>query len=112
MATEDELLLVHSKKYIDVIKQTSVAETTSIDEKISAFNSVYINPDTWISARIATGSLLQVVDSVLSNKCQSGTAIIRPPGHHAEKDTACGFCIFNNVAIAAKYAIHNYKVQR
>ncbi|XP_051157259.1 histone deacetylase 6-like [Leptopilina boulardi] len=112
MATEDELLLVHSKQYVNMIKQTSLSETTIVDDKISTFNSVYINSSTWFSARVATGSLLQVVDSVLSNKCQSGTAIIRPPGHHAEKDAACGFCIFNNVAIAAKYALKNYNVKR
>ena len=46
------------------------------------------------------------------NESQKGLAIIRPPGHHAEQDEANGFCIFNNVAIAAKYAIENHHVKR
>lgn len=106
------MLLAHLKNYVNTIKQIASGKETVLTEKISKFNSVYINSNTWISARIAAGSLLQVVDCVLNNKSQSGIAIIRPPGHHADKDSACGFCIFNNVAIAAKYALKNYNVQR
>jgi len=42
----------------------------------------------------------------------SGVAIVRPPGHHAESDTACGFCLFNNVALAAKYAVEVHGLKR
>lgn len=55
---------------------------------------------------------LQVVDSVMNNKSASGIAVIRPPGHHAENDIACGFCIFNSVAIGANYALNKYKLKR
>lgn len=55
---------------------------------------------------------LQVVDSVMSNESASGVAVIRPPGHHAELDIACGFCIFNSVAIAASYALNKYSLKR
>ena len=80
-------------------------------KKASKLNSVYLHPETWSSASISAGTLLQVVDKVLNNESQTGVAIVRPPGHHAEQDEACGFCIFNNVAIAAKYAVkfHNLK---
>ena len=112
MATEEELLLAHEKDYINVIKETSVSDATKLSGKASTFNSVYLHTDTWFSARVAAGTLLQVVDNVLTNKSQSGIAIIRPPGHHADPDSASGFCFFNNTAIAAKYAIKNYNLKR
>jgi len=52
------------------------------------------------------------VDSVLAGECESVVAIVRPPGHHAEIGEACGFCIFNNVALGAKYAIEIHKLNR
>jgi len=48
----------------------------------------------------------------MSNESASGVAVIRPPGHHAELDIACGFCIFNSVAIAASYALNKYGLKR
>jgi len=83
-----------------------------LTESASKLNSVYFHPDTWTSARVSTGSLLQVVDSVMKGESQSGVAIVRPPGHHAEANAACGFCIFNNVAIAAKYAVSIHHLKR
>lgn len=52
------------------------------------------------------------MDKVLQLYCQSGVAIVRPPGHHAEEEYPHGFCIFNNVAVAAKYAINNHGLKR
>jgi len=57
-------------------------------------------------------TLWQVVDSVLNGESRSGVAIVRPPGHHAEEDEPCGFCIFNNVSLAAKYAIQVHGLKR
>ena len=54
----------------------------------------------------------KVVDSVLNGECRSGVAIVRPPGHHAEEDEPCGFCIFNNVSLAAKYAVEVHGLKR
>jgi len=48
----------------------------------------------------------------MNNESASGVAVIRPPGHHAELDIACGFCIFNSVAIAASYALNKYGLKR
>lgn len=112
MATEEELLLAHSKDYVNTIKQTADAKQKDLNKQASALNSIYLHTETWTSACVSVGSLLQVVDSVLNNESQSGVAIVRPPGHHASQDTACGFCIFNNVAIAAKYATEVHNVNR
>ncbi|KYM93108.1 Histone deacetylase 6 [Atta colombica] len=111
-ATIEELSLIHAIDHIDDIKRTSTLKLKELQKQASDYNSVYLHFDTWSSACISAGSLLQIVDAVLNGECQSGVAIVRPPGHHAEKDIACGFCIFNNVAVAAMYAIQFYHVKR
>ncbi|XP_018305057.1 histone deacetylase 6 isoform X2 [Mycetomoellerius zeteki] len=107
-----ELSLVHSIDHIDDIKRTSTLKLKELQKQASDYNSVYLHSETWSSACISAGSLLQVVDAVMNGECQSGVAIVRPPGHHAEKDIACGFCIFNNIAVAAMYAVQFYHVKR
>ncbi|XP_017758802.1 PREDICTED: histone deacetylase 6 isoform X2 [Eufriesea mexicana] len=111
-ATIEELALVHSKEYIDKIKDTENLKPKELQKQAKTYNSVYLHPETWSSACISTGSLLQVVDSVLNGESQAGVAIVRPPGHHAGEDSACGFCIFNNIAVAARYAIEFHHVKR
>ncbi|XP_076621765.1 histone deacetylase 6 isoform X1 [Colletes latitarsis] len=111
-ATMEELLLVHSKDYIDKIKATEGLKYKELQKLATTFNSVYLHPETWTSACVSTGSLLQIVDSVLNGESQSGVAIVRPPGHHAEEDAPCGFCIFNNIAVAARYAIEFHHLKR
>jgi histone deacetylase 6 len=76
------------------------------------FNSIFLNGSSYEAALVSAGSVLEVVDNVLNKNCQSGVAIVRPPGHHAEEGYPCGFCIFNNVALAAKYAIENHGLKR
>ncbi|EFN88230.1 Histone deacetylase 6 [Harpegnathos saltator] len=111
-ATIEELSLVHSKDYIDSIKSIMTLKLKELDKEAAGYNSVYFHNETWSSACISVGSLLQIVDAVLNGESQSGVAIVRPPGHHAEEDAACGFCIFNNVAVAAKYAIQFHHVKK
>ncbi|XP_050461613.1 histone deacetylase 6 isoform X2 [Cataglyphis hispanica] len=111
-ATIEELSLVHSKNYIDSIKRTSTLKPKELEKQASDYNSVYLHTETWSSACMSAGCLLQMVDAVLNGESQSGIAIVRPPGHHAEEDIACGFCIFNNVAVAAQYAVQFHHVKR
>ncbi|CAK9827838.1 Histone deacetylase 6 [Anthophora retusa] len=111
-ATMAELLLVHSKEYVNKIKDTENLKPEELEKEAATYNSIYLHPDTWTSSCVSAGSLLQVVDSVLNGESQSGVAIVRPPGHHAGEDTACGFCIFNNIAVAARYAIEFHHVKR
>lgn len=104
-ATEKEVLLIHTKDYYDRIAQTKGRE-------------VYLDPDTSTSAKsfeaalYAAGGVLSLIDTVLSKEVENGFAFVRPPGHHAEKDKAMGFCLFNNVAIAAAYALKKYNLNR
>lgn len=104
-AVEEELALVHQRQYIDKmaqIRNMSARETIMLEQQ---YNSVYLCPESYDTALLATGSVLQLVDAVCADVCRNGMAVIRPPGHHAEPDEANGFCIFNNVAVAAAYAI-------
>ncbi|KAH6938316.1 hypothetical protein HPB50_008585 [Hyalomma asiaticum] len=88
----------------------SLEEVTLENHRIDPFTS--ISQETNKCARLACGCLLQAVDAVLSGKCRNGVALIRPPGHHSAADTVSGFCIFNNAAVAARYAMQRYGLKR
>ncbi|KAL5274852.1 hda-6 family protein [Megaselia abdita] len=105
IATTDEICLAHTRLYLNFVRRLSPKQ--NFNELAKKFNSVYLNENTFECATIAAGSVLNVIDSVLTNRFRSGLCVIRPPGHHAEPDHPHGFCIFNNVAIAAQYAIRN-----
>ncbi|KAF9183855.1 Histone deacetylase 4 [Haplosporangium sp. Z 767] len=60
------------------------------------------------AAKVAAGSLITLVDQVVTGRCKNGFAIIRPPGHHAEEDEAMGFCFFNNVGVAVNLTLSKY----
>ncbi|XP_068852098.1 polyamine deacetylase HDAC10 isoform X3 [Aphelocoma coerulescens] len=72
----------------------------------------FIRCSTYRCARLAVGATLQLVDAVVSGKVRNGMALVRPPGHHSQRNAANGFCLFNNVAIAAEYAKLKYGLQR
>jgi len=97
-AKREELELIHSSDYIDLI--------ASSDGK----GSMYLDGDTRTSAGtynaalLAAGGFCEAVSMVNSGKLKNAFALIRPPGHHAERSRAMGFCIFNNIAIGARYA--------
>lgn len=105
-ATEEEIQMVHSPSYVNIIKETSGQER------------VHLDPDTATSSRsyevalLAAGGLLKAVDLIMEGKLQNGFALVRPPGHHAEAARAAGFCLFNNIAIGAEYLIKNYGLKR
>mmetsp|Transcript_1879 Transcript_1879/g.2814 ORF Transcript_1879/g.2814 Transcript_1879/m.2814 type:complete len:575 (-) Transcript_1879:1927-3651(-) len=67
-------------------------------------HSVYANQHTTESAYLSAGGVLELVQSICEGKIRNGIAVVRPPGHHAENDCAKGFCLFNNVAVAAAWA--------
>ena len=106
-ATEEDILRVHTKEYLDKIKTIS---ENSKDKNITNHNlsekDSYDNFATYESASLATGGLISICKNILSKKIDHGYAIIRPPGHHADMSTAKGFCIFNSVAIAVKYILN------
>lgn len=106
-ATEGELALCHTLKYIGIARHdvASGAHTLSTGD-------TDIGPRSFEVALHATGTCLNAVDLVMQGKAKNAFCIVRPPGHHASGNRGMGFCLFNNIAIAARYAQHTYGVER
>ncbi|CAO3567109.1 unnamed protein product [Mortierella alpina] len=102
-ATSEELGLVHTESHIDNITKTTVMSKDDLLEMANSYNSIYLNNSSAFCARLSCGSLIELCRAVALGQVLNGLAIIRPPGHHAEPDEAGGFCLYNNVAIAARY---------
>lgn len=103
--TREQLGRVHTDAYIDHVHEMSYREG-------------YLDPDTyvrdgsWEAALHAAGGLVALVGEVLAGRLDNGFALVRPPGHHAEAHRGMGFCLFNNVAIAARAAQAEWNVGR
>ncbi|ROT82380.1 putative histone deacetylase 6 [Penaeus vannamei] len=112
LASAAELETVHSPKHIKFMSSLHSKKPRELQGMQNSFESIFFHRQTNNAALLASGSLLEVVDSVLRGESRRGLAVIRPPGHHAEKTEPCGFCIYNNVAVAAKHAIgaHGFEV--
>ncbi|CAG5957741.1 unnamed protein product [Menidia menidia] len=111
-ATEAEILLVHSEEYLEGVKKTPYMTLEDLKEFTLQYGDVYFHPNIYHCAKLAVGSALQLCDSVMTGKVRNGMALVRPPGHHSMRSAASGFCVFNNVAIAARYAKQKYGVKR
>ncbi|XP_021572377.1 histone deacetylase 6 [Carlito syrichta] len=103
-ATDSELLTCHSAEYLGRLRATEKMKTRELHRESSNFDSIYICPSTFACAQLATGAVCRLVEAVLAGEVLNGVAVVRPPGHHAELDAACGFCFFNSVAVAARHA--------
>jgi acetoin utilization deacetylase AcuC-like enzyme len=98
-ATEDEIALCHGRGYIETARR----EILGGAQELSTGDTV-VSPRSWDVALNAAGGILNTVDAVMEGAAQNAFCVVRPPGHHARPDQGMGFCIFNNVAIAARYA--------
>jgi len=106
-ASKAQLARVHNSDYIDsIFHQSPQSGLMQIDDDTA------MNPHTLSAALHAAGAVIKGVDLVMSGEMQNAFCNIRPPGHHAGRAGASGFCIFNNVAIAAAHAIESYGLQR
>ncbi|KAG8366172.1 hypothetical protein BUALT_Bualt17G0049000 [Buddleja alternifolia] len=106
-AEDNQLALVHSKTHIDLIKTISSIHIVPRIEKIaSKYDSIYFNGGSSEAANLAAGSVIEAAVKVAKGELDSAFAIVRPPGHHAEEDKPMGFCLYNNVAIAASFVLN------
>ena len=110
-ATITELELVHSPDYIRLVDReikaigkTGIASLGTGDTQIS--------PATWESATLAAGAGIAGCDKVMSGLASSAFALVRPPGHHASRTRGMGFCVFNNVAMAARHLQQHHGIRR
>ena len=106
-ATEDELALAHGQRYIDLVKR-EVGEHRS---QLST-GDTDISDASFECAALATGCALSAVDAVYSGRVSNAFCLVRPPGHHAERNRGMGFCLFNTVAVAARYAQAKHGAER
>ena len=106
LATKEELALVHTADHIDRIEKTAGKPLYSFDMDTQTTEKSYD------VARLGVGAVFGLLDEIWTGKATRGFACIRPPGHHAEPDKAMGFCLFNNVALGARYLKEHYSVSK
>lgn len=106
-ATREEISLCHTSDYLSVVEHEIV---TGVPELYTGDTSVC--EQSWDVALEAVGSVLSAVDAVIKRRVDNAFCIVRPPGHHATQNRGMGFCILNNVAIAARYAQKKHRIKR
>jgi acetoin utilization deacetylase AcuC-like enzyme len=107
MATPEEIARIHGEHYIRELEAASPADGLHFIDPDTALNAHTLD-----AARHAAGAGVLAVDLVMRNECQTAFCAVRPPGHHAERNRAMGFCIFNSVAVAAAHAMAVHGLER
>jgi acetoin utilization deacetylase AcuC-like enzyme len=107
--TDAELMLVHTRSYVDLVRRELSNLTGPKD--LSTGDTV-ISPGSLETAQFAAGGVLNAVDAVMTKKVRNAFCAVRPPGHHATPSRGMGFCIYNHVAIAARYAQKTHGAKR
>ena len=106
-ATEEQLLMAHTRSYIDQVKSVSPQQG-----HVWLDGDTAMNPHTLDAALHAAGAVVHGVDLVMAGAVKQAFCGVRPPGHHAERAVSMGFCIFNNIAIGAKHALRRHGLER
>ena len=107
LASFEQLMRVHPASHLEHIKRASPAlGVVHLDPDTA------MNPHTWQAALRAAGAGVMAVDLVLAGEVANAFCCVRPPGHHAERDNAMGFCFFNNIAVAAMHALVAHGLSR
>lgn len=102
----DEITLCHSAEYIDYVRNFCEKGGGYFDP------DTYSNVNSFLAASIAVGSSIDLTNEVIEGKLKNGFALLRPPGHHALANRSMGFCLFGNIAIAAKSALTHTSIKK
>ncbi|MFZ3048247.1 MAG: histone deacetylase, partial [Desulfatirhabdiaceae bacterium] len=105
-ADQSQLERIHSPAYVRQIAATAGREYTALNGDTGASAGSYL------AARLAVGACQSATEAVMSGRLANAFALIRPPGHHAEFSRAMGYCLFNNVALAAAFALDHFNIRR
>ena len=111
-----DIELAHSRMYVASLR--GLSDALAEDMQAGGPSHTALDPDTsmsvhtWKAALRSAGAALDATDAVIAGELENAFCAIRPPGHHACRDKAMGFCFFNNVAIAAKYALERHGLKR
>ncbi len=106
VATDAQLEAVHTPDHIARVKNLIARGGGHFDP------DTYANARSLDAARLAAGALVRAVDAVMAREVDNAFALVRPPGHHATRTRAMGFCLFNNIAVAAQHALDQHKLER
>ena len=112
-ADRADLLRVHSEEYVD--EMLSLGPETAVEtlsKVASRYNTVFLNGSSIRAALLAAGAAVAAIQELVAGRADAAVCIIRPPGHHAEHACAMGFCVFDNVSIAARHAVDVLGLER
>lgn len=107
VASDDDLHLAHTRHYLAVVQRDMARKAGLLSTGDTA-----LGEHTETTARLAAGAAMEAVDAVLERRVKNAFAAVRPPGHHATASRGMGFCVYNNVAVAARYARKAWGVDR
>ncbi len=110
-ASVPELLYVHKEKYIEELERKGQRAAES-GGCIQIDPDTYMSPQSFAIAKLAAGGGLEAVRTVLQHEARHAYVIVRPPGHHALADRPMGFCLFNNIAVAARFAQREFNLKK
>ena len=111
LASTTALLRVHTPEHVERI-EAAAARAEREGAAVFLDGDTVVSPASWEAARAAAGCAMTAADLVLGGEARTAFALSRPPGHHATADRAMGFCLFNNVAVAARHAQAEWGVER
>ena len=106
-ATTDNIEYVHSPSYIKHVRETSLAGPRYLDSQDTP-----VSKGSYQAALRAAGAVMTAIDGVIEGKYTTAFCPVRPPGHHSRKSVAMGFCLFNNIAIGARYLKETYNISK
>ena len=105
-ANASELELIHHARHVERVEEACKRAPACLDADTP------VSGESYRIALLAAGGVIQCIDEICAGRLQRVFAFVRPPGHHAEPARSMGFCIFNNVAVAAAYALRNHGIER
>jgi len=106
LATTEEIALIHESSHIGRVAATAEKNYFAFDADTP------VSAQSYTTALLATGGLLTLLEAIMTRDIDNGFALVRPPGHHAERNRAMGFCLFNSVAVGAQYLRKQFGLKR